>query len=156
MPKSPSFAPSQKDSLSRLRLLFIYHPINDNTKARLAANALTDLRICLGSRTCYALTAPRVAGAICQTNMFDYRDATTTATERQSEKDSHFGPPVTSVEILLKGNEEKEHGKAGVGASEPEGKVVVRGPAVCGGERGELELEGVKGKVGGDGTVRLV
>lgn len=86
--------------------------------------------------------------------MFDYREALAQSKEGQKGKQSHFGPPVSSVEVLLKGDEEK--GKTGVGASEPEGKIVVRGPAVCGSERGELELKGVLGKVGGDGTVQLV
>lgn len=146
MPKTPSFTP--QESLSKLRLLFIYHSIQDLSSPRLSPTALTDLRIALGTRICYALTAPRVAGAVCQSNMFDYRESS----EGQENKgESHFGPPVSSVEVVLKG-EEKEKG---VGAPEPEGKIVVRGPAVAA-EKGEVELEGVLGRVKGDGTVVLV
>lgn len=112
MPKTPSFAPpGQQNFLSKLRLLFVYHRAEDDQKApRLSTTALAELKILLGARTCYALTASGVAGAIAQTNMFDYRQT--------SERESHFGPPLSCVEVLLMGDEDEK-----LGGDEPQGKV---------------------------------
>jgi hypothetical protein len=110
MPKTPSFALSgQQNFLSKLRLLFIYHRAGDKASPRLPTSVLQDLRILLGARTCYALTVPGIAGAISQTNLFDYRQA--------PAGDSHFGPPLSSVEVMLTGDDEK------LGGTEPQGKV---------------------------------
>lgn len=67
----------------------------------LNAEILSDLRIYLGARIIYALTAANVAGAVAQSGLYDYRvtDA--------SEEYSHFGAPVTSVELLFR--DTKEH-----------------------------------------------
>ncbi len=111
MPKTPSFAPpGRQDFLSKLRLLFIYHRAEDENSPPLSTTALNDLKILLGARTCYALTASGVAGAVCQTNMFDYHQ---TAPARESR----FGPPLSCVEVLLTGEEGR------LGGAEPEGKV---------------------------------
>lgn len=113
MPKMPSFGPpGQHASLSKLRLLLIYHRADDKDSPRLSTAALADLKILLGARTCYALTASGVAGAICQTNIFDYRQS--------HERYSHFGPPLSCVEVLLTGAEDDEK----LGSAEPQGKVV--------------------------------
>lgn len=112
MPKMPSFGPpGQHESLSKLRLLLIYHRADDEASPRLSTGALADLKILLGARTCYALTASGVAGAICQTNMFDYRQS--------PARYSHFGPPLSCVEVLLTGSEDDEN----LGSAEPQGKV---------------------------------
>jgi hypothetical protein len=110
MPKNPSFAPpGHRDFTSKLRLLYIYHRAEDKSSPRLSSEVLTNLKILLGVRTCYALTAPGVAGAVAQTNVYDYRQT--------PGKDAHFGPPVSCVEVLLVGADEK------LGGGEPEGKV---------------------------------
>ena len=62
--------------------------------AQLDATALSDLRVFTGARVVYALTAARVAGAVSQTALFDYRVG--------KDGKGHFGAPVTSVELLLK------------------------------------------------------
>lgn len=112
MPKMPSFVPpSRHDSLSKLRLLLIYHRAEHKDSTCLSTTTLANLKILLGARTCYALTASAVAGAVCQTNMFDYRQT--------SARGSHFGPPLSCVEVLLKGDEDDEK----LGSSEPQGKV---------------------------------
>ena len=65
----------------------------------------------LGARVGYALTTPQVAGAVCQTNVFDYR---------QTDTFNLFGPPLSSVEINLTGDEER------VSKQDPHGKVSLR------------------------------
>ena len=52
------------------------------------------LRIFTGARVVYALTAARVAGAVTQTQFFDYRV--------DDAGKGHFGAPLTSAEIYLK------------------------------------------------------
>jgi hypothetical protein len=69
---------------------------------------LSDLRLFFGARVGYALTAARIAGAICQTNILDYRE---------KPGSSHFGAPLSCLEIHLAG--EEEHMKQ----SMPQGKV---------------------------------
>jgi len=84
----------------KLRLVFTSAQAGlDSTP--LSAETLSDLRIYLGARIIYALTAPKVAGAVTQTGIYDYR------IDDGTEKYSHFGVPVTSVEILCK--DTKEH-----------------------------------------------
>ena len=63
----------------------------------LSSELLADLRIFTGARVVYALTAPGIAGAVCQTHIFDYRRHSNAA---------HFGPPLSSVEIVLTGHRE--------------------------------------------------
>ncbi|ERF74062.1 hypothetical protein EPUS_03877 [Endocarpon pusillum Z07020] len=148
MPKTPSFAPpGQHNFLSKLRLLFVYHRAEDQNSPRLSSTALRDLKILLGARTCYALTTSGVAGAIAQTNMLDYRHTS-------EEGGSHFGPPLSCVEVLLTkdGEEGGDDEEEMLGGGEPQGKLVVRGPAICGGER-KLDLVG---KIGADHTLSLL
>ena len=87
---------------------------------------LNDLRILTGARVIYALTLPKVAGAVAQTNMLDYR------IDKEAKKRSHFGPPLSSVEMMAVNGPAKtipDHDDA-----EPAGYLVVSGPAVVGGE----------------------
>jgi hypothetical protein len=83
----------------KLRLLFVAEQAGTDSTP-LSAEMLSDLRIYTGARIIYALTSARVAGAVTQTSIYDYRvdDAT--------EKHSHFGTPVTSVEIYFKDTKE--------------------------------------------------
>ncbi|KAK3117460.1 hypothetical protein LTR53_001147 [Teratosphaeriaceae sp. CCFEE 6253] len=103
----------------------------------LSSNMLSDLRIFTRARICYALTAARVAGAVAQSNVFDYRRDAGTGR-------SHFGSPLSSVEIKLVS---KEDGK--VDGALPEGEIMVSGPAVSG---GGVRL-GVQGRMREDGTL---
>lgn len=84
-------------SFDKLRLLCISHRCDADPEVQLTYEQLTDLRIYTGARLVYALTGPDVAGAITQTNVFDYR--------RFSGK-SHFGSPLGSAEIFLTGAQE--------------------------------------------------
>jgi hypothetical protein len=84
--------PTAELSLDKLRLLCISHRIDGNIAAHLTSEQLTELRIFTGARVVYALTGPGVAGAIAQTNAYDYRCLT---------GPSHFGAPVSSTEIIL-------------------------------------------------------
>jgi hypothetical protein len=98
-------------SLSKLRLLFVAHRAGDQKSPRLKSSVLTDLRMLLGARIGYALTTHQVAGALCQTNVLDYR---------QTAGFSRFGPPLSSVEVYLTGGEEH------VSKPDPRGKVSLR------------------------------
>jgi hypothetical protein len=84
----------------KLRLIYVAaQPGSDSTP--LSAELLSDLRVYLRSRVIYALTAPQVAGAVTQTGLYDYR------LDDEKAKYSHFGAPVTSVEVFFK--DTKEH-----------------------------------------------
>ncbi len=128
MPKTPSFSPpGQHNFLSKLRLLFVYHHAEDKNSPRLSSAALRDLKILLGARTCYALTTSGVAGAIAQTNMLDYRHSS-------EEGDSHFGPPLSCVEVLLtKDGDGDGDDEEKLGGVEPQGKVSRATTGCCGG-----------------------
>lgn len=84
--------PTAELSLDDLRLLCISHRVDSDESARLTSQQLTDLRIFTDARIVYALTGPGVAGAIAQTNVFDYR---------LFSGPSHFGAPLSSTEITL-------------------------------------------------------
>ncbi|KGO78041.1 AMP-dependent synthetase/ligase [Penicillium italicum] len=111
-------SPTSELSLDELRLLCISHRIDGNPAAHLTSEQLTELRIFTGARVVYALTGPGVAGAIAQTNAFDYRCLT---------GPSHFGAPLSSTEITLTNVPE------GTSDGKEEGKLTVSGPAVVGG-----------------------
>lgn len=79
----------------KLRLVYVGERAGaSGGSAQLDATALSDLRVFTGARVVYALTAARVAGAVSQTALFDYRVG--------KDGKGHFGAPVTSVELLLK------------------------------------------------------
>lgn len=145
---SPSNLISQGTKPLELRLILTSDRLDTPTPA-LSSRTLSELRIMTRARICYALTAPRVAGAVAQTHVYDYRV--------HHEKDSvskNFGIPLSSVEIWL----EDKNDDAKVGGAQPEGEIVVSGPAVSGYDRstgkGAVKL-GVKGKFGEDGTLSL-
>lgn len=94
----------------KLRLIFVSERAATNTPP-LSSSVMSDLRIFTRSRICYALTAAHVAGAVAQTNIFDYRQDGT-------RPHGHFGVPLSSVEIrLLNAND------ANVAGITPEGEV---------------------------------
>ena len=83
----------------KLRLLYAFERAHASTPP-LSPAELSDVRAFTGARVIYALTAAKVAGAVTQTNFYDYR------TESQERgKHSHSGAPVSSVEIVLKDTE---------------------------------------------------
>ncbi|KAH8591044.1 hypothetical protein B0O99DRAFT_598574 [Bisporella sp. PMI_857] len=123
-----------------LRLVYVSEQLGVESPA-LSAETLSDLRIFLGARTIYALTAPKVAGAITQTGIYDYR------VDDGKNKYSHFGAPVTSVEIYFK--DTKEYKTTDTISA---GEIAVRGPAVVG---DEVSL-GVSGKLNNDSTLSLL
>ena len=84
----------------KLRLIFVAEQVGTDCTP-LSAETLSDLRIYTGARIIYALTSANVAGAVTQTGIYDYR------VDDGTEKYSHFGAPVTSVEVLFK--DTKDH-----------------------------------------------
>ncbi|POR37198.1 Uncharacterized protein TPAR_02598 [Tolypocladium paradoxum] len=122
----------------KLRLLYVAERAGGETP-RLSSTVLSDLRVFTGARVVYALTAPRVAGAVSQTSFFDYRVDT-------SGK-AHFGAPPTSVEIFL-----RDKGAHKTTDDVVEGEIVARGPCVSGGEAST----GVVGKIRDDNTLSYV
>ena len=117
----------------------------------LSSTQLSDLRLLLKARICYALTHPAVAGAVAQTHVFDYR-------RWEGLRAGHFGVPLSSLEVCLRspGDDAKVVG----GQGSVEGEVWVRGPSVVrkaersGDEEGWMIL-GVEGRFGEDGTLSL-
>lgn len=140
----------------KLRLTFVSHQTGTGGKP-LSAEALADLRIYTGSRIIYALTAPKVAGAVTQTGLYDYR------VDKISGTNSHFGAPVTSVELLFKDTKEyKTTDEVSAGEVRISSylniiftdlpQIVAKGPAVVGG----VASLGVSGKMKDDHTLALL
>lgn len=119
----------------RLRLIMTSYRVNAGSPP-LSSAVLSDLRIFTRARICYALTAARVAGAVAQSNVFDYRVGA-----------DHFGTPLSSLEVRLANTSDDE-----VSGARPVGELVVSGPSVSG---KETRL-GVQAKFNGDGTLGLV
>jgi hypothetical protein len=94
-----SHRPAIGNTPGKLRLIYVGEPAGVES-IPLSAEVLSDLRIYTGSRIIYALTSAKVAGAVNQTGIYDYR------VDSGSEKYSHFGAPVTSVEIFFKDTKE--------------------------------------------------
>ena len=124
--------PTLASALGSPRL--IYTMQGTNPASSLSATQLSELRILTGARIILAFTDPRVAGAIAQTHVFDYRIAELTS-ENGSET-SHFGAPLSCLELkfLETGGREWEEGKRQAG------RLVVDGPAVA---DGQVEVDGV-------------
>ncbi|KAF2744911.1 hypothetical protein M011DRAFT_479384 [Sporormia fimetaria CBS 119925] len=128
-------------SPGKLRLLFVAERAGQNTPP-LSSDDLSDLRIYTKARVIYALTAARVAGAVAQTNIYDYRRGLTAA-----KKHSHFGIPVSSVEVRLRDTSTHK-----TTDEHTAGEIVVSGPAVAG---GEASL-GVNGTFNDDHTLAYI
>lgn len=119
-----AFAPTSVaigTSPGKLRLILASERAGTGAES-LSSAALRDLRIITRSRICYALTAVSVAGAVAQSNIYDYRHV-----DRPGH--SHFGSPLSSVEIKLVDKDDSK-----VDGNTPSGEIVVSGPAVIGGE----------------------
>ncbi|EDN02714.1 conserved hypothetical protein [Histoplasma mississippiense (nom. inval.)] len=120
--KLANLGPTSELSRENLRLIFISYRIDANPECQLTSEQLTDLRVFTGARVIYALTAPTVVGAVSQTNVFDYRSFAGR---------SHFGAPLSNVEIKLIHDKEEDASKHGRLA---DGKIFVTGPATVGGK----------------------
>lgn len=107
----------------KLRLLFIAERAGLNTPP-LTSDDLSDLRIYTKARAVYALTAAKVAGAVAQTNMYDYRRGDT-----PSNKHSHFGVPLSCLELKLRDTPTHKNTDERFA-----GEIVVSGASVAGGE----------------------
>ncbi|KAL8638342.1 MAG: hypothetical protein Q9228_004500 [Teloschistes exilis] len=108
--------------LSSPRFIYTFED-SANAKAPLTLADLGDLRLLTGARTAYAFTDAKVAGAISQTSIYDYRR------DQEAQQQAAFGGPVSAVEVLLV--DADGHRNSDEMAL---GKLVVRGPAVVGGE----------------------
>lgn len=107
----------------RLRLMFVSERQGLNTPP-LSSEDLSDLRIYTKARVVYALTSAKVAGAVAQTNIYDYRTG-----ETGSNKHSHFGIPLSCVEIKV-----KDTAQLKTTDEQIVGELVVSGSSVAGGE----------------------
>ncbi|KAK4031600.1 hypothetical protein C8A01DRAFT_41951 [Parachaetomium inaequale] len=125
----------------KLRLILTAERAGAGTP-RLSSAALADLRAFTGARIMYALTAAKVAGAATQTGFYDYR-----VVEGEQGGGCHFGPPLTSTEILL-----KDMGAWKTGEEGSRGEIIVRGPCVAGNEA----ALGVAGMMRDDNTLAYV
>ncbi|KAL8963437.1 MAG: hypothetical protein Q9183_005010 [Haloplaca sp. 2 TL-2023] len=114
--------PKIKGHLPSPRLIYTYQDTASATEP-LSWAELSYVRLLTGARTVYAFTDAKVAGAISQTNIFDYRR------DVAGGKQAAFGAPVSPVEFKLvdadghRNSDEKALGK-----------LVVTGPAVVAGE----------------------
>ncbi|KAH9882670.1 hypothetical protein J1614_000906 [Plenodomus biglobosus] len=107
----------------KLRLVFVSERAGHNTPP-LSSEDLSDLRIYTKARVVYALTAAKVAGAVAQTNIYDYRTGNT-----PPNKHSHFGVPLSCLEIKLKDTPQLQ-----TTDEQCVGELVVTGSSVAGGE----------------------
>ncbi len=136
MPKSSTATSSHSP-----RVIYISHRAGANSLP-LSSAQISDLRILTGARIIHALTAAKVAGAVSQSNIFDYRVAVD-ATEA-----AHFGPPLSCLEIkFIDSPEHKIQNDAS-----PTGWLIASGPAVVG---GEANL-GAIASIGDDNTLKLM
>lgn len=106
------------------RLIYTFQEANSGSKP-LTSSQLAELRVYTAAYIINAFTTSGVAGAISQTNMFDYG----TADGTDAGSAAHYGPPLSSVEIKLVETPSckitEEHFT--------EGQLVVEGPAVADG-----------------------
>ena len=119
-------APTRADIGStpgQLRLIFVSERIGHDTPP-LTSEDLSDIRIYTRARVVYALTAAKVAGAVAQTNIYDYRREPT-----PSKKHNHFGVPLSCVEIKLRDTPQYK-----TTDEQCIGELVVTGSSVAGGE----------------------
>ena len=105
------------------RLFYVYSQASRDS-VPLSATDFAEIRNVTHARTIHALTTPKVAGAVAQTNLFDYRR------DKPYHQRSHYGAPLSSVEVKLVA----ESGDVEFREDMPVGKPVVTGPAVVGGE----------------------
>lgn len=106
------------------RLIYAYEP-SIKPSAPLTAAQMFELMILTGARITYAFTDSTVAGAISQTNVYDYGHSV-----EHGARPSHFGPPVSCVELKLIDSPDRKV----TDDSSSAGWLVVEGPAVVEGK----------------------
>ncbi|EXJ70038.1 uncharacterized protein A1O5_07111 [Cladophialophora psammophila CBS 110553] len=136
----PTKQATSAHALSHLRVLLIPQSSTAPASTRLSSSTLHSIRTHLKCRIGYALTSPSVAGAIAQTNIFDYRD--------KGLKVCCVGAPLSSVEVNLTGEEHVMGSRTPRGAT-----VMIKGPAVVG---GKTTLENVHMQIDDDYTLILL
>lgn len=86
--------PATKGGMTHsLRLVYVSERVGADSMP-LNSRQLFDLKLWMGARIVYALTAAKVAGAVVQTNAYDYRT-------KGGDIYSHFGPPLSCLEVKL-------------------------------------------------------
>ncbi|KAK9237967.1 hypothetical protein V1525DRAFT_131319 [Lipomyces kononenkoae] len=132
--------------LPRLRLVYTHErqpvwqrqtktsEVNDKTSSLTSAQ-ISLLRALLGARVVYSLTNPRIAGPICQTHIYDYRNLGPVRV---------YGPVVPALEAIVK---DTEHLKGG----DRQGQLFVRGLPSA--DRGWVTTN-IVGEWGDDGCFR--
>ncbi|EEY14118.1 conserved hypothetical protein [Verticillium alfalfae VaMs.102] len=135
-----AYLPAIGTTPGKLRVVYTAERVGAHS-VPLSPRELSDLRVFLGARVIYALTASKVAGAVTQTGYYDYR------VHGQDSQRSHFGPPVTSTEILLRDTADLK-----TTDEVSQGQIIVRGPSVAGGEA----ALGVFARMSDDNTVSYV
>ena len=139
----------------KLRLLFTHELALAADTRPLSPSDLNDLRQFLAARVVYALCSPRVAGAICAQNPYDYRYEGPQKVPKKTKRVecAHFGPPTPAVEVWLKDSE----GYKATDVDGPRGQVWVRGPVVPGKEGRHKGVGlGVVGRWRPDGCLEFV
>ncbi|KAJ2891910.1 AMP-dependent synthetase/ligase [Zalerion maritima] len=131
-----SLRPAIGTTPGKLRLVFVAERAGAGTKP-LSSSVLSGMRIFTGARIVYALSAAKVAGAVTQTHVHDYR-------VHQDGEYSHFGCPLVCTEFML-----RDQGYHMTTDSKAEGEIIVRGPCVSGGEASVGEV----GKIREDYTL---
>lgn len=97
----------------KLRLLYVLDRTNSDSPPT-SSRRLQDLRAFTGARIVHGLTTAKVAGAVAQTALFDYR------AEDEGAEPGHFGVPPACVEVLLrdsgdyKTTDERAQGEVGL------------------------------------------
>ncbi|KAK4142271.1 uncharacterized protein C8A04DRAFT_38377 [Dichotomopilus funicola] len=139
--------PNPAENNKKLRLILTAERAGADTPL-LTTSVLGDLRVLTGARIMYALTAAKVAGAVAQTAFYDYRVyESANGGAAGGESEAHFGPPVTSTEILF-----RDSGVHKTGDEGSRGEIIVRGPSVAGNEA----ALGVVGRTRADNTIAYV
>ncbi|MCJ1313205.1 hypothetical protein MMC25_006882 [Agyrium rufum] len=128
------------------RLFFVSARAPDDEDIPMTVTDLSKIRLATKARTIYALTTPGVAGPIAQTHMYDYR------LRGAKSQQSHFGAPLSCLDLMLVEAEGKESDLTYESGKEPVGEIVVGGPAVVGGKKSL----GIVGSIKRDGTLALV
>ncbi|KAK9476748.1 hypothetical protein V1514DRAFT_344383 [Lipomyces japonicus] len=111
--------------------------IEDSHYTSLHSADLSKLRALLGTHVVYALTHARVAGAICQTHVYDYRNEGSVRT---------FGPVVPAIEAIVRDAEDFKGG-------DRQGQLIIRGLPTA--DKGWVST-GIIGQWDSDGIFREI
>ncbi|KAK3997594.1 peroxisomal long chain acyl-CoA synthetase 7 [Cladorrhinum sp. PSN332] len=133
-----AFRPTFGTEPGKLRIVFAAERIGADTP-KLSTSVLSDLRLYTGARVMYALTAAKVAGAVAQTGYYDYR-----VFENEKRGCSHFGPPTSSVEVLLRDTQGYKNSD-----ELSQGEIIAKGPSVV----GKVAALGAVGYIRDDNTL---